>query len=319
MTKPVRRMFRSIWPQNKKNKNPDLPEVKISYPQSLEEARSCMSLTETESACPAAEVDLGASSDSLEGIPEMQEAESVPSLMENDEEEEDTGKGKDGEKVNNSFDSQDPDGGPCTFPDGGPRVQEVQESTSDEKCSDQEFDLSEFNSSPTKEALHRLCKKYSNLSQEEKWDMADAIARNHVNLMVDHYLESKETACDELMCAVLSEGQCNHHICLTHFFMKMIESQMLYGEEPPLAKVKALRGIRAIVADLSDTQTLKNKLLFHFVTLANFLVSQCQTKEQGTREKLKTYLVPGEAIDIFAILLQRLDLVHNMKSYLFPK
>ncbi|XP_042321081.1 uncharacterized protein LOC121929520 [Sceloporus undulatus] len=203
--------------------------------------------------------------------------------------------------------------------DPGPRsdrVPEVQEKTSDEKRSDHMLDLNEFNSAPTKEALHKLCNKYAGFSKEERWDIADAIASNHLDLMLDHYLESQETACSDLMHGVFAEGSCSLNTCLNHFIVKLNEGQITESKELPLAKVRALRGIKAIVQDFCNIQDLKDWLSFHLVTLANVLVSQFQREEKGTSRKPKMYLVPGEAIDILSILLQKLDLVQNMLSSL---
>ncbi|XP_042329871.1 uncharacterized protein LOC121933958 [Sceloporus undulatus] len=104
---------------------PGLPEVKTSYideeiPESLS-SQSYISLTDSESdGCPA-EADLGSRSDSLEGIPEMLEAESLPSLLENNEEKE----AADGEKDLSSHDPCPAEAEPNPAPasDGLPQPQ----------------------------------------------------------------------------------------------------------------------------------------------------------------------------------------------------
>ncbi|XP_042299933.1 uncharacterized protein LOC121917886, partial [Sceloporus undulatus] len=193
------------------------------------------------------------------------------------------------------------------------RVPTPQEGASDEKPSDLQFDWDEFESSPMKESLHRLCKRFSSSSPEEKCDMATFIARNQLYMMMEHYMESEETGCDQLMCGVFWECKGDYNNCLNVFLAKLNESQIQDSEELPLDKVKALRGIRTIVADLIDMLDLRRWLPYHFVALTNVLVKQFQPKEQGTSSKVKKYTVPGEAIDIFQVLLQRLDLVHDMK------
>ncbi|XP_042326056.1 uncharacterized protein LOC121931947 [Sceloporus undulatus] len=309
---------------------------------------------EQDSDSDAAEADPGSRSDSLEGIPEMVEAESNTSLMGNEEDNEEdkeaplgaagketdgekdydeappagaTEEEKDGEKMNKEgpVNSQESDSETCPMEansnpgHGSDRTPEPQ-GTFDEERSNQVFDVDKLNSLSTNEDLHCLCKKFPRFSLGVKNYTANIIASRHLGLMIEHFLHSPETVCTELMYAVLASSHCNLDISLA-CFMKQVNGGWLMqeSEEKLLAKVKAIRGIEAIVRHLSDTESLNAWLPYHFTTLANVLVSHFQPKKEGTTRKFKTYLVPGEVIDIFAILLQRLNLVYQINSKFCPR
>ncbi|XP_042296419.1 uncharacterized protein LOC121915884 [Sceloporus undulatus] len=269
MGKPFRWMFRCVKPQKDEDDCPGHPEVKISYaeeefPESLA-SRSRISLTDSESdTCPA-EADLGPRSDSLEGIPEMLMAESLPSLMDlgchdpcpteakpnpppaSDglaqpqvtDAEEASPETLPAESLSSLTDKED---GPYPMEgDPGPkadRVPEPQGRTSDKKRSHLVFDEDAFNSSPTEENVHKICKMFPKFSKEDKWKFADSTALKHLDLILEHFLASQETACDQLMYAVLASPRCNRDKFMNEFIIKVNEYQMEDSEELPLAKVR---------------------------------------------------------------------------------
>ncbi|XP_042300349.1 uncharacterized protein LOC121918353 [Sceloporus undulatus] len=261
----------------------------------------------------------------------MLAAESLPLLMDNGEvKEAPLGAAEkekdDGEKMNDegSVNSRDLDGNACPGQaecNPGPssdRVPEPQRA-SDKEQGDQGFDVDKLNPSSTYEDIHRLCKMYPHFSRKVMFHTVDTIAQKHVGLMVEHFLTSSKTVCDTLMFEVLFSPKCNITECLRFFLQEANVGSLVQDSETQLLnKVKAIRAIAAITRCTNDAQDLNPWLPYHFVTLANVLVSQAQHMEKGTNKTFKKYMVPGEAIDILATLIQRLNLVGEMSSKLCP-
>ncbi|XP_067320151.1 uncharacterized protein [Anolis sagrei] len=174
-----------------------------------------------------------------------------------------------------------------------------------------------------KEHLHRLCMLVCSPSSAEAMQAVDYVARKHLKMATDHFLESNGRPCGELVCAVLNSQYCCLEAALDLFLAKVKEGPWLAqeGEEQggpawDAATARATRAIGGIVKHIKESCRLEGwflELLLALVT--NFIEVTRPGLEAPSRNRSSGYVPPGELAKIVSVLVKRVAWVsHNETS-----
>ncbi|XP_042314334.1 uncharacterized protein LOC121925826 [Sceloporus undulatus] len=155
-------------------------------------------------------------------------------------------------------------------------------SDSESSLDEAESLLNTFHPSPfaplqVKSCYHDICKFVWSLPRETVMDIADGMAENHLDLFLEHALESGQRECVHLMFAVLISSKCD----LDHVLHRLI---CMIGGKPcsfPVEKTKelemkvlAIRFIADIITHIPQKERLNEWITeFSFIFL-NFLAAQ---------------------------------------------
>ncbi|XP_062817030.1 uncharacterized protein LOC134293434 isoform X1 [Anolis carolinensis] len=164
-----------------------------------------------------------------------------------------------------------------------------------------------------KQHLHHLCLLVCSSSSAEVTQAVDYVARKHLKMATDHFLESGERACGELVSAVLNSPYCCLEAALDLFLAKVKEGPWLAqeGEEqgsPTFDAVtaRATRAIGGIVRHIRDSTRLEGwflELLLALVT--NFIEVTRPGLEAPSRNRSNSYVPPEELANIIIVLVKR--------------
>ncbi|XP_067326654.1 uncharacterized protein [Anolis sagrei] len=163
------------------------------------------------------------------------------------------------------------------------------------------------------EHLHRLCQLLCSPSSAEAMPAVDYVARKHLKMATDHYLESNGRECGELMCAVLNSPYCSAEAALDLFLAKVKEGPWLTEEgkeqgSPTFdaATARATRAIGKIVTYIKDSSRLQGwflELLLALVT--NYIEVTRPGLEAPSRDQSSIYVPQEELAKIIIVLLKR--------------
>ncbi|XP_067326650.1 uncharacterized protein [Anolis sagrei] len=137
-------------------------------------------------------------------------------------------------------------------------------------------------------------------SSAEVMRAVDYVARKHLKMATDHYLESNGRECGELMCAVLNSPYCSAEAALDLFLAKVKEGPWLAEEGKEqgsstldAATARATRAIGKIVRYIKDSSRLQGwflELLLALVT--NYIEVTRPGLEAPSRDQSSIYVPP---------------------------
>ncbi|XP_042299576.1 uncharacterized protein LOC121917626 [Sceloporus undulatus] len=124
--------------------------------------------------------------------------------------------------------------------------------------------------------LHSLCQVFDTLSCERAVTLADTVAEKHLDIFVEHVLESQATECLYLMFLVLASSKCDLDRVIHHLIRAIGGGPFSFPvEEKQLEmKVFAIRLIATITVYIPQAERLEKWIPDFSLILMNFLVEQ---------------------------------------------
>ncbi|XP_042300113.1 uncharacterized protein LOC121918070, partial [Sceloporus undulatus] len=179
--------------------------------------------------------------------------------------------------------------------------------TEEEEGAFLKFGINQINLNPKKTSLHHLCERFGHVGPLVAEKIADTVAENHLELLLNHYLESPLSACEKMMRGVLFSSLCSLEHALFFFLHTVNDSSQKarQKEDYIVRKAKALKALGLLVTDLVDDTTFRMWMALVSNTLLYAVVLFGSRLHDEDRQKLKDHMSMEELIDIIKVLLAR--------------
>ncbi|XP_042331257.1 uncharacterized protein LOC121934648 [Sceloporus undulatus] len=164
-------------------------------------------------------------------------------------------------------------------------------------------------SSSGKEILHRICQQMPNYVPQIALEMANILAVNHLDLVIDHFFESSEKDCERMAHAVLCSPLCDVDKAIRIFLCKVTKCSCMFQETEE--QVKAIRAVGMIIKHHSNVNKLKSWAPHFFAAFwYAMVVANRKIKEEETSGSSGSYPSPQEITEIVTTLFERTEMMH---------